>query len=1619
MRRTFVFLPVVLLFILAGLCQANTPAGNSGQPEGAAKSFRVLDISERTWDNGPAIAVLLSAPLDPKVRHDQHLRISDTRQLLKSAWVLSEDGRTLWFPHVEPETEYSVSVLETLQAANGDVLGDRVSKKVTTRKITPIISFASEGFLLPAKMTQGLPVVTINIRAVNIEFFRLNRAGLVKFVNWRNTTGEKGYYQLTEARKYGEMVFSGRFDLDVPENRRTVYHIPVEEIEPLQQPGVYLAVMREPGQYDYSYHVTYFLVTDIGLHARVYRDESLIFASSLRSGKPLPGLEMTLYDKDGKTLATGRTDEDGKYRFSGQMKTSVNLVMASGEGQVGVLPLNIPALDMSDFDLGKRKYRPREIFAYSPRNLYRPGETVTVSALLRSDDGKPVDPLPLTARLCRPDGREVKHFIWQPQPPDTAGVSYYQTTLDLPPDAQTGLWQLKLWDDPSSDDPATVFPFRAEEFLPERMKLALTATPDFPGPDASLVIEADGQYLYGAPAAGNEIGTRVRVRAEREPLAAFRGYEFGDIKDKDYRDYWERDNETLDNQGKARLEIPSRWASVRSPLSVRVTADLFESGGRPVTRGVEKTVWPGGTAIGIRPLFKEGVTDAGPVGFEVVRVRPDGTLAPADGLMVELTKEDRDYYWEYSDSTGWLYKYTEKTYRFLTDTLNLRKETPTPCTFQLERGQYVLEIRDPETALVSGLRFRVGRWWYGEDQADMARPDKVVLTPDQTAYRPGDMIQLTVTPPHDGEALITVEGEKPLWVKRTPVSAGGTVVEIPILAGWDRHNLYISAVVFRPADAEEKITPNRAVGLVHIPLDRSSRKLELKIDAPEKAVPQGPMTVSLKLEKPALPAPDEPVFVTLAAVDVGILSITDFKTPDPFAWFFERRRYGVNAYDVYGKVIENADGNMAALRFGGDADLTAGKRPENKVRLLSLFQGPVQLDENGEASVTFALPDFNGTLRLMAVAFTPTCFGSAEREVTVAAPVVTQLAMPRFLAPGDVSEFTLDIHNLSGAAKTVDLDLKSDGPVVLENGTQTVKLADGEKKTLRFPVRAEADFGKSVITLVTAGEGFHLTREWQLGVRPGYPATARKVFSMIRPGGVFSLDPKLSADLIPSTVDADLKISPQLPLNFRSAMRGLITYPYGCLEQTTSRAYPLLFATPVQIARYQLPPIAEAERLRRLNTALERLTTLQLASGGFGLWNKSSPESPWLTVYVTEFLLAARAMSLDVSETMLDKALKRIEIYLTRGAPLTDYMDNAERDHLSFAVQSYAAYVLSLLNRAPLGTLRTLYDNHHEQAGSCLPLAHLGIALKRMGDAERSRKALEEATGKRPGMYGYWGDYSSLVRDLAMTLTLMVSHKADDTEGFDRIISDLEKALRQREWLSTQEKFAIFAAGLTLSDLAGEAWQGRLSIAGRESALQHKGALLKRLSAGDIASGVSFISDHGERLYVSAVIDGYPRTPPAREDARIAISRELFDLRGNPADRTGFNVGELLLVHLRISAKERIPDALVVDLLPAGFEAENQNLKHSFKMEDLTIDGKSVWKLRENAEILHEEYRDDRYVAAVRLSDYAQTHLFYLVRVVSPGTFVMPPAFVESMYRPEIRGVGDTPAPVRVLNKSR
>jgi alpha-2-macroglobulin len=1600
-----------LWWLISALVLAIALVSHHAPAHGAApaRTLGILDISERTLDDAPALAVLFDGALDGRKRYDGYISVTDDKgDAVNGAWVLGGNKRALYFPHIEPSNHYTVRVRRGLPSAAGTVVTEAVEKTVQTRPMPPSFGFASRGAVLPARLTDGLPVMLVNVPEVDVQFLRVKTDKLPQFVNefLRNTRVSR--WDLHRLTPLADSVYLMRFTTGAKRNTRSVTHIAVEDIKELKQPGLYVAVMTRPGDFSYeAERFTHFFVSDIGLHVRSYATGTDVYASSLASGRPIASVELEVYDGQGRSLEKARADAKGVAHLVGRPESQHVLVARNG-GHFSVIAFREPALDLSEFDVGGLPATPLSTYLYADRDLYRPGETAKVSALLRDGDGRAVPPQPLQALLRRPDGKEMGTTTWTPK-----AHGYYQQDLPIPADAQTGRWTVELRADPAAKQPSGTLALHVEEFLPERMKLELTSAKVQLSHDDELSVDINGAYLYGAPASGNRFSAVLNVRREPSPLSTLAGFVFGDVDDDQATHREELPELTLDDDGRGKLSTKPFTSRPRSPMRVRVTGSLYETGGRPVVRSIERVVWPAPAMIGVRPMWSGKYAPYNDTArLEILRATPEGKLTGAKNLDVQVIREDRNYYWSYDDQHGWHYESSEAQYPIHRQSLELAPGKRRELAIPVEWGSYRLEVLDPDTGLTARYRFRAG-WDWTDPTLKSARPDRVVLTLDKPAYRAGDVATVKLVPPHGGEAIVLVESDRPLWSARITLPATGGTVSIPIAKDWARHDLYVSAVVLRPAEAKERLTPNRAMGVVHLPLDRTDRKLAVEVEAPTKMRPELPLKLKLKL--PGLK--NQKAMATLAAVDVGILNITDFKTPDAHAYFFSKRAYGAETHDLYGKVIEQLKGTRAKLKFGGDADSSAlrkDKLAQAEVKTVALFSGPVQVNAAGEAEVSLSVPDFNGTLRIMALAFTDDRYGSAEADVVVAAPVVAEIATPRFLTAGDSSALTLDVQNLSGQKQNLKLKLSASSPLALAPIETTLTLEHQQKRTLRYALGADQAFGVGVIDLSLDGNGISTKRRWELSVRPAWPGERRLTHQTLKPGDTLTLSAALATGLMDNTVEAQVLVSSLPPINVRSAVQGLLVYPYGCLEQTTSTAYPHLYIDDTKAKELGLKPLSLPERAERVESAIRRLAAMQLASGGFSLWG-NGPEEPWLSPYVTSFLIDAREQGFAVPEPVLTRALENLKRRLLSGNSTLGRDRYSESPaHLAFAGSAYAAYALARAQRATLGSLRTLYDQRaHAESG--LPLVQLGLALKLMGDNNRGLSAIREGVALQRREHWYLGDYGSDVRDTALVYALLERHDID-VAGKDELLYTLGKELRDRPYLSTQERFAVFLAGQAAFKDAGTSWSATLMLGNREQTMAAKGRALRVYTLDELRRGVALTSRDGPTLYTEVEITGYPKQAPKPELDAIHVARTLYTLSGEKLEGRALDVGEVVLAHIEVSSNRNIDDGLVVDLLPAGLEAENLNLSKGESLRDLHIGGVNPVEAMQTSHIKHQEYRDDRFVAAIRIPSHGQVHLFYLLRVVSPGSYTVPAPFVEDMYQPEQRGIGETPATLVVKN---
>ena len=1677
-------LAAVALAIAGFLAIGNLPQQAKDQAATAGVRFEVVDGANRELDGSPALALSFSLPLDSKQNYDQFVQVlemppaattatarhddeqgddqqgdeerpttgastssapEDTRldggQPVSGAWVVGDNPHLLFFPRIKPQARYVVRVQPGLMALNGNQLDQEARFSIRTAAVAPAFYFASRGMVLPAAQNGGLPVTTVNVPEVDIQFLKVKPDQLAAFLEkvvarGKPTavaaTGEQGaaddeegdgngyygsgtrlkgavsYWELDQLQQLTTSAFVGRFLTEQQANRRRVTFIPVESIAALREPGIYVAVMSQPNRFRGDYQTTYFYVSDLGLHLRQYANGGAdAYLSSLTDGKPRAGVEVSWVDRLGKTLARAETDGDGRASFAEKPPGARVLVARKGE-QMSLIALREPALDLAEFDVAGMPYVPVRLFAYSGRNLYRPGERFDVSVIARDADGHPVPPQPIQATLRRPDGKAQWTATWQPEP---AFAGYYRRAIDLPIDAATGSWQLELRADPAARVAGSSMPFAVEEFLPERMKLDLSSASERLAGESAWQIEVSGLYLYGAPAAGNTLVGVVTSERNRNPLAQkLPGFVFGDADEEQLKSRSELPGREMDDQGRATVEVDlTTVAKHRSPFTVRATLSLLESGGRPVVRSIERVFWPAPVLVGLRPLFVGAYAREGaPADFEVVRTDASGALQAANALPVRLFREDRHYYWRFDDQRGWHSGFSETDELVATTQVSVAAGGRGKLSLPLRYGRYRVEVFDPETRQTTRYRFYAG-WSAKDDETQGVRPDRVALKLDKASYRAGDTARLTITPPHAGEALVTVEGDRGLWVRRLTVGADSKTIDIPLDKAWQRHDLYATVMVLRPGDSSEKVTPARALGVAYLPLDRDQRKLAVSIDAPRKMEPEQPLKVRVKVPE----AKGRQAMVTVSAVDLGILNITRFASPDPFAFFFAKLRYGTDAYDIYGRLIEKMDGSKGKLKFGGDQAPKPTRSMPKKVRLVDLFSGPLLLDQQGEAEVSLAVPDFNGSLRLMAVVASGERFGMQEAELTVVAPLVVELATPRFLSIGDSAVLALDVQNLAGSTQEIRLLVSNSDGLLVKDGEQRFTLKDQQKRTLRIPIEAGTAIGLTEVQVRVDSPRIRINRSFALQVQAPTPRQSVIKRLLVGAGESVELREAELGGFVRQSVAATLAVSNRAPIDVRSAVQGLLSYPYGCAEQTTSGAYPYVLIDEAAARDFALKPFTKAQRAAMVDQAIARLAGMQAANGGFSLWGNLGEYQYWLSAYVTNFLLDAREQGFSVPPEVekravefLLKGLQEGVAGLPRGA-VTYNQNSVWNDHRyagsgRFAVLAYGAYVLARQSKAPLSTLRQLHESQ-AAAHSGLALVHLGLALKLMGDETRATSAIEAGLIKpRVGpSHAWWGDYGSSLRDWALTYVLLDKHRLTPA-GRENLLAQVAGEMQGKRYYSTQEKLALFLMGRSFLGEPGREWTAETVSAGRTQAIGGTGTQFLPLSAEQLAAGVRIGNTSKERLYIELQVAGNPVNMPAARREAFDLKRDWFAADGKPLGGRPLRVGETAIVRLQVKTPGRYANGLVVDHIPAGLEIENANIVQG-EQSVVTVDGVDPRQAMLHGDIRHVEFRDDRFVVAARIA--GQMQFFYRVRVVTPGRFVVPPSYAEDMYQPEIFGL--------------
>lgn len=1465
----------------------------------------------------------------------------------------------------------TVTFRQGLPSADGQALLSSVDVTQYIRDRNPGVRFPGRGYLLPKGTEAALPVETVNTETLDLAVYRVTDRNLLRAFQNGYFGAPMGEWQESDfSAQLGTQVWTGAATVTQDINRDVTTRLPMVDALSGQPAGVYALRASVPNAdpYEVAAAWQWFAVSDLGLTSLSGVDGLNVVVRSLGTATAKPGVSVELLSTANEVLATATTDDQGRAVFEAGLTRGTGaaapalLVARDGDSDLAFLSLTEPEFDLSDRGVeGREAAPPVDVWLTTDRGAYRAGETVNVTALARDSDAAAVEGLPLTWVLFRPDGVESARGVVT----DAAGGYVY--TLPISGTAPRGVWRLEMRAE-ADGDALTSRTFLVEDFLPERIDFTATlpdtlALGDIP----NLTISA--KYLFGAPGADLAIEGETLLRAAKE-LPGFPGYVFGRHDDPFSAMMEPFTPARTDAAGQAMVPVtlPDVTDPLR-PLEARLTVRVAEGSGRPVERQITKLLTPSAPMVGIKPLFDGVVPEGGEARFALLGAGPDGKPTPME-VKWELTRIETEYQW-YQSYGSWMWEPVTTRSRVADGTAALGTD-PVEIAAPVQWGEYELSVMRTDGAPAgSSLTFAAG--WYAS--ADVSStPDMLEMSLDKASYTSGDTATLRVVPRAAGTALVTVLSNRVVSMQAVEVKEGENLIPLTVTDEWGA-GVYVTAAVLRPMDVAGGHNPARALGLAHAAIAPGKRALSATVEAAAEADPRGPLPVAVKVDGVQ---PGETAYVTLAAVDQGILNLTAFDAPDPQGWYFGQRKLGVGIRDVYGRLIDGMNGAEGTVRSGGDAGANARlQSPPPTEELLAYFSGPIEVGEDGYARTEFTLPAFNGQVKVMAVAWSKTGVGQASADVLVRDPVVVTATLPRFLSPGDESRLLLELTHATGPAGKMALAASATG-VTLGDVPASVDIGEKQKVALSVPVTAGDPGLQSVQVTLTTPDGKALTKTLTLPVQVNDPEVAQISRFDLAKGQTFTFDSAVFAGFAPGA-KATLAVGPIARLNAPGLLASLDRYPYGCTEQMSSKVLPLLYFDDVATAM----GLGHAGDLRaRIQQSISEILANQGAEGAFGLWGPGSGD-PWLDAFVTDVLSRAKARGYDVPDQGFRMALDNLRNQVNYAA---DFDQGGE-------ALAYSLMVLAREGAAAIGDLRYYADVKGDAFATPTAMAQLGAALAFYGDQQRADAMFARAAVLLDAQQGpeteqlFRADYGTTYRDAAAVLSLAVeagSNAVDREALTDRIAAGGRLSTQETTWALLAANALIDRGATTGITLDGQPAQGPLVRMADAASLQ------------PVA-----VKNDGADTTLTVTTFGVPTDPLVAGGNGYAISRSYYTLEGQPANPDGVPVGTRLITVLDITPFANGEARLMVaDPLPAGFEIDNPNLITAGSVPALEALG-----LEEN--VTHAEFRQDRFLAALDRPDAAPFRLAYVVRAISPGSYHHPAPSVEDMYRPDFRANGD------------
>ena len=1489
----------------------------------------------------------------------------------------------------KPRNRFIITFKKGLPSKNGLALKKDFKQAVIMPDLDSEVSLPASGSYLAA-LDEGLvPIELRNVKKLKLDLWRLYENNIPYAVK-----GDYDEFPKDLARR----VFTNEIDLtSLPLNERVKRTIPINEIASGER-GLFLLTARdsEKGYWDEAEQILN--LSNIGVVARVWEDGILIWANYLTESNSVRDAEVKIFSANNQLLASGTTNSGGVFYFENgkdwdeELQPAIAVVSKTDENNITDLTyvqLNRNLLNRETFDTAGRAWIKSGYDAaiISPRDIYRTGENAAFKAFVRNKNIDIPEAFPVIFIVKDTLDRKVKQ---ENITLNEFGSAVFK--IDLPSNALTGLWKVLLAIPGKENEPIASYNFHVEDFAPPRLEVKVSSKNDYLTPNTEFNADIYARWLFGADGAGLPYKVTWSARAANfEPEnPKWKGYSFGDPSRSFKGDYGEIyvDSPNLDNSGKATVKIPvgkndedEIWEA-STYINVTVRSEVMEDGGRWDSGSITRKYFPSEWLLGIAPANSGKLAVRNNINFKVAAITPDEQPANPGTLNAELFRVTWNYNLiEVDGHKRW--QSTEELNKISEKELTLKNGLGSVSFRPEQYGTYLVRISDENDSARAVYRFYADDPKYASSGSQLI--DRLEITTDKDSYKPGEKAKIKIKTPFAGMLMVNIEGAKLIERKIHKVDEPEKIFEIDITPEF-LPNAWVNAWLIRPVQTSDAKAwgSHRAIGLAKIKMDLSDYEVNVALDAPAQTEPATKLPVTIKLSNNNSNKTD----VAIALVDEGVLRLTNYQTPDLLKHFWGEKELNSKGFDIYDQLIPVEDRATQALHpSGGEAMAAlAGDSNVQRFKILSLFEGSLTPNKNGELKTELELPEFSGKGRLFAVVASGKNFGVAEQNIQIARDIVTEISLPRFAAPDDEFAVPVTVFNTSKQNRDIEVTFKAEG--LTPKATQAkFSLAPNSNKKLSAKLKA-LNVDSAKLTVVTSWNNDNSNKSFEQEI--DLPVRASVPFVTLAGSGMFDTGTTkltLPFDDFAGKVTGSFTIAKTPAVNVNQASEFLVNYPYGCLEQTISTAFPFL-TLPDAISELDPDLLNDDALQNRINNAITRIQSMQLYDGSFAMWQGNSNPYNWGSIYAAHFLLKAKDAGINYPEEMLNGVLNWIKQFLA-SMPAYNYPEE-ERDDLT--AKAYAVYVLALNGEKPQGWIEYLNEN----VNNMLPSGKIWLAGAQSIIDGKSDSLRDLTIGN--SNVSSWHTLESDTRNTAILLTLWLDVESDAPEVLE-LANRLVKLGENKEWHSTQDNaWALMSLARFGTEVAGNKSNIKATLTTQNDdnvLMSYSNNKTVKINAQDIPDSDVMIKSQGEgKGCYSWTLTGIPKYAPKPERKGLNIECSYYDSKGDVLDITKpVNQGTIIRAVIYVKPSMPINNLALNYLLPAGFELENPRLDDGDNNSQSGTYG------------IVNDVRDDRLILFFD-SLQQETSYGFRLRAVNKGTFAVPQISAFGMYDSSVRFTG-------------